>query len=170
VLFVVVIVVFPAVALDVLVSFAPMLAPPGAKVVVVVVSFVVVALAPVPFTVRLPVVVVAFCGKQGDCTSDVVVTLVPPPAAPTAAPLGAGVTAVSLEPPVACTGTVDPVYIKVSSIKRIGKAAVAANLSYILNSIAVVLSTFLLSESLLKRFINEDCASTNLTKNAQSSI
>lgn len=150
VLFVVAIVVFPAVALDVLVSFAPMLAPPGAKVVVVVL-FVVVALAPVPFTVRLPVVVgvvVAFCGKQGDCTSDVVVTLVPSAAVPTDAPLGAGVAAISFEPPVACTGTADPAYIKVRNINRIGKATVAANLSYILDSIAAVLLALLLTVSL----------------------
>jgi len=93
--------VFPAVALDVLVSLAPMLAPPGAKVVDVVLFAVVAAPAS---AAGLPPVVVAFCGKQVDCMSDVVVTLVPLLAGPTDAPLGAGVAAVSLLPPVACTG------------------------------------------------------------------
>jgi hypothetical protein len=88
-----VVVVFPAVASDVLVSLAPMLAPLGATVAVV-------SLAPLAFTAELWfVVVVAFCGKQSDC-----VTFVAPPAGPTDAPPGAGVAAVSLLPPVACTG------------------------------------------------------------------
>lgn len=95
-----VVVVFPAVALDVLVSLAPMLAPPGAKVVVVVLFAVVAAPAS---AAGLPVVVV-FCDKQADCVAFVVVTFVPLPAGPTDAPLGAGVAAVSLLPPVACTG------------------------------------------------------------------
>jgi hypothetical protein len=93
-----VVVVFPAVAFNVLVSLAPMLAPPGATVVVVVVLFVVVA--PPASIAGLPVVVVvAFCGKQADC-----VTFVPSPEGPTDAPPGAGVVAVSLLPTVACTG------------------------------------------------------------------
>ena len=87
-----VVVVFPAVAFNVLVSLAPMLAPLGATVAVV-------SLAPLAFTAELWFVVVAFCGKQSDC-----VTFVPPPAGPTDAPPGAGVTAVSLLPTVACTG------------------------------------------------------------------
>lgn len=80
-----------------------MLAPPGAKVIDVL--FVVVALAPpLPFTGGLTVAVVAFCGKQADSMSDVVVTLAPLSAGPTDAPLGACVAAVSLLPPVADTG------------------------------------------------------------------
>src|SRR5215210_3311209 len=77
----VVVVVFPAVAFNVLVSLAlaPMLAPLGATVAVV-------SLAPPAFTAELWFVVLAFCGKQSDC-----VTFVPPPAGPTDAPPGAGV-------------------------------------------------------------------------------
>src|SRR5919198_4831417 len=86
-------IVIPLVALDALVSLAPMLAPLGAKVVDVL--LLVVVLAPLAFTAELWFVV-AFCGKQSDC-----VTFVPPPAGPTDAPPGAGVAAVSLVPTVA---------------------------------------------------------------------
>src|SRR5215213_8670055 len=136
-----VVVVFPAVASDVLVSLAPMLAPPGATVVVVVVLFVVVA--PPASIAGLPVVVVAFCGKQADC-----VTFVPPPAGPTDAPPGAGVVAVSLLPTVACTGLVGAADINVSSSKRVGKAIVVMNLLFILDLIVVFLSGLLLLVSL----------------------
>ena len=84
-----VVVVFPAGAGDVLVSLAPMLAPPGATVVVVL--FVLVA-APVS-TAGLPVVV-AFCDKQADCAAAVEVTFVSLAGGPNDAPPGAGVTAV----------------------------------------------------------------------------
>jgi hypothetical protein len=85
-------VVFPAVASDVLVSLAPMLAPLGATVVVVVLFVVVVAL--VSTAAGLPVVV-AFCGKQADCPAAVVVTFVSLAAGPNDAPPGAGVAVVS---------------------------------------------------------------------------
>jgi hypothetical protein len=105
-------VVFPAVALDVVVPLAPMvvrlvpmLAPLGATVVDVALLIVVVFVPPLAFTGGgLPVVVVAFCGKQADCIPDIVVALVPLAAGPTDAPLGAGVTAVWLLPPMACAG------------------------------------------------------------------
>src|SRR5918996_3429229 len=84
-------VVFPAVASDVLVSLAPMLAPLGATVVAVVLSVVVVALVS---TAGLPVIV-PFCGKQADCPAAVVVTFVSLVAGPNDAPPGAGVAAVS---------------------------------------------------------------------------
>ena len=122
------VVVFPAVPSDVLVSLAPMLAPPGATVVVVVL-FVVVAV-PASTAAGLPVVV-AFCDKQADCVSAVVVTFVPLAAGPNDAPLGAGVAAVSLAPPpVACTGSVGVAAIKVSTSKTAaaGKAMVVMNL------------------------------------------
>jgi hypothetical protein len=127
-----VVVVFPAVASDVLVSLAPMLAPPGATVVVVVVLFVVVA--PPASIAGLPVVVVvvAFCGKQADC-----VTFVPPPAGPTDAPPGAGVASVWLLLTVACTGLVGSADINVSSSKRVGKAIVVMNFLFILDLVAV---------------------------------
>lgn len=96
--------VFPVVAFNVPVSLPPMLAPPGAKVVVVVLLVVVAFAPPLPFTGGLTVAVVAFCGKQADCMSDVVVTLAPLSAGPIDAPLGACVAAVSLLPPVAYTG------------------------------------------------------------------
>jgi hypothetical protein len=98
-------VVFPAVAFDMVLPLAPMLAPLGATVADVAL-FIVVLAPPLAFTGGPPVVVVAFCGKQADCISDVVlVTLVPLPAGPTDAPPGAVVTAVSVSAPVvACTG------------------------------------------------------------------
>jgi hypothetical protein len=85
------VVVLPAVASDVLVSLAPMLAPLGATVVAVILSVVVVALVS---TAGLPVIV-PFCGKQADCTAAVVVTFVSLAAGPNDAPPGAGVAAVS---------------------------------------------------------------------------
>ena len=97
-------VVFPAVAFDMVLPLAPMLAPLGATVADVALFIVVVLAPPLAFTGRLPVVVVAFCGKQADCISDVVVALVPLAAGPTDAPPGACVTAVSLLPSTACTG------------------------------------------------------------------
>jgi hypothetical protein len=138
VLFVVVFpVVIPLVALNVLVSLAPMLAPLGAKVVVML--LLVVVLAPPAFTAELWFVVVAFCGKQSDC-----VTFVPPPAGPTDAPPGAGVAEVSLLPTVACTGEVGSADINVSSSKSVGKAIALTNLPYILDLIAFFLSGLLL--------------------------
>src|SRR5215216_5964838 len=83
------VVVFPAVASDVLVSLAPMLAPLGATVVVVL--FVLVA-APAS-TAGLPVVE-AFGGKQADCAAAVEVTFVSLTGGPNDAPPGAGVTVV----------------------------------------------------------------------------
>jgi hypothetical protein len=80
----------------VLVSLAPMLAPLGAKVAVVLLLLVVV-LAPPASTIELPFVAV-FCGRQSDWVTFV------PPAGPTDAPPGACVTAVSLLTPVVCTG------------------------------------------------------------------
>ncbi|HEY6756247.1 MAG TPA: hypothetical protein VI037_02535 [Nitrososphaera sp.] len=143
-----------------------MLAPLGAKIVVVVlfgvvlfpavfpaVAFnVLVSLAPMlaPLGAKVVVVVllaplaftvelapvVAFCGKQSDCDC---VTFVPVPAGPTDAPPGARVTAVALLPPVACTGLVGADDIIVSNSKRVGKAIVVMNLPYILDLIAVFL-------------------------------
>ncbi len=140
-----------------------MLAPLGATVAVVVL-FIVVAMLPLPFTTGLPVVVVAFCGKQAaDCTSDVVVTLVPLPVGPIEAPIGAGVTSVSLVPPMACTGKADPADINISNIKRIGKAIVAMKLSYILDLIAFVLLAYYYQCPCHNASSDEDCASTNLT-------
>src|SRR5918999_4733028 len=120
-------VVFPAVASDVLVSLAPMLAPLGATVVAVVFSVVVVAL--VSTAAGLPVVV-AFCGKQADCPAAVVVTFVSLAAGPNDAPPGAGVAAVSLPPPppVACTGLIGAAATNVSISKTVGKAIVVMNL------------------------------------------
>src|SRR5215207_4666851 len=119
-------VVFPAVASDVLVSLAPMLAPIGASVAVVL--FVVVT-APASTAAGLPVVV-AFCGKQADCAAAVVVTFVSLAAGPNDAPPGAGVAVVSLPspPPVACTGLIGAVAINVSISKTVGKAIVVMNL------------------------------------------
>lgn len=126
------VVVFPAVASDVLVSLPPMLAPPGATVVVVL-SVVVVA-APASTAAGLPVVV-AFCGKQADCAA---VTFVSLAVGPNDAPPGAGVAAVSLPPPppppVACTGLIGAAAINVSISKTAGIAIVVMNLGY---SIAV---------------------------------
>ena|ERR671916_432800 len=115
------VVVLPAGASDVLVSLAPMLAPLGATVAVVL-SVVVVALAS---TAGLPVVV--FCGKQADCAA-VVVTFVSLVAGPNDAPPGAGVAAVSLPPPVACTGLIGVAAVNVSISKTVGKALVVMNL------------------------------------------
>jgi hypothetical protein len=119
------VVVFPAVASDVLVSLAPMLAPLGATVAVVL-FVVVVALAS---AAGLPVVV-AFCGKQADCAADVVVTFDSLAAGPSDAPPGAGVAAVSLPPPpppsVACTRLIGAAAMNVS--KTVGKAMVVMNL------------------------------------------
>jgi hypothetical protein len=57
--------IIPIASIVLLLQFLYTLAPLGAKVAVVL--FVVVALAPLlPFTEGLPVVVVAFCGKQAD--------------------------------------------------------------------------------------------------------
>jgi|SRR5215207_5742527 len=120
-------VVFPAVASDVLVSLAPMLAPLGATVAVVL-FMVVVALAST--AAGLPVVV-AFCGKQADCAAAVVVTFVSLAAGPNDAPPGAGVAAVSLPPPpppVACTGLIGAAAINVSISKTVGKAMIVMNL------------------------------------------
>ena len=89
------VVVFPAVASDVLVSLAPMLAPLGATVAVVILFVVVVALASTAAAAGLPVVV-AFCGKQADCAAAVVVTFVSLAAGPNDVPPGAGVAVVSL--------------------------------------------------------------------------
>src|SRR5918992_1577391 len=114
-------VVLSAGASDVLVSLAPMLAPLGATVAVVL-SVVVVALAS---TAGLPVVV--FCGKQADCAA-VVVTFVSLVAGPNDAPPGAGVAAVSLPPPVACTGLIGVAAVNVSISKTVGKALVVMNL------------------------------------------
>src|SRR5918994_204118 len=122
-------VVFPAVASDVLVSLAPMLAPLGATVAVVVLFMVVVALASI--AAGLPVVV-AFCGKQADCAAAVVVTFVSLAAGPNDAPPGAGVAVVSLPPPppppVACTGLIGAAAINVSISKTVGKAMIVMNL------------------------------------------
>src|ERR687892_2067043 len=107
------VVVLPAVASDVLVSLAPMLAPLGATVVAVVLSVVVVALVS---TAGLPVIV-PFCGKQADCPAAVVVTFVSLVAGPNDAPPGAGVAAVSLPPPpppVACTGLIGAAVMNIS--------------------------------------------------------
>ena len=98
-----------------------MLAPLGATVAVVL-SVVVVALAS---TAGLPVVV--FCGKQADCAA-VVVTFVSLVAGPNDAPPGAGVAAVSLPPPVACTGLIGVAAVNVSISKTVGKALVVMNL------------------------------------------
>lgn len=118
------VVVFPAVASDVLVSLPPMLAPLGATVVVVL-SVVVVA-APAS-TAGLPVVV-AFCGKQADCAA---VTFVSLAVGPNDAPPGAGVAVVSLPPPpVACTGLIGAAAINVSISKTAGIAIVVMNLGY----------------------------------------
>ena len=102
-------VVFPAVASDVLVSLAPMLAPLGATVVVVVLFVVVVAL--VSTAAGLPVVV-AFCGKQTDCAAAVVVTFVSLAAGPNDAPPGAGVAVVSssISSAILKEGIVLPIY------------------------------------------------------------
>ncbi len=121
------VVVLPAVASDVLVSLAPMLAPLGATVVAVVLSVVVVALVS---TAVLPVIV-PFCGKQADCPAAVVVTFVSLVAGPNDAPPGAGVAAVSLPrppPPVACTGLIGAAAMNVSISKTVGKAIVVMNL------------------------------------------
>ena len=117
------VVVFPAVASDdVLVSLPPTLAPLGATVVAVVLSVVVVA---APASVAgLPVVVV-FCGKQADCAA---VTFVSLAVGPNDAPPGAGVAAVSLPPPVACTGLIGAAAINVSISKTAGIARVVMNL------------------------------------------
>jgi hypothetical protein len=135
------VVVFPALASDVLVSLVPMLAPLGATVAVVL-FVVVVAFAS---TAGLPVV--AFCGKQADCMAAVVVTFVSLAAGPNDAPPGAGVAAVSLPPapPVACTGLTGATAMNVSISKIVGKAIVVMNLRQILDLIAVLL----LTESLL---------------------
>ena len=120
------VVVLPAVASDVLVSLAPMLAPLGATVVAVVLSVVVVALVS---TAGLPVIV-PFCGKQADCPAAVVVTFVSLVAGPNDAPPGAGVAAVSLPPPppVACTGLIGAAVMNISISKTVSKAIVVMNL------------------------------------------
>ena len=122
------VVVLPAVASDVLVSLAPMLAPLGATVVAVVLSVVVVALVS---TAGLPVIV-PFCGKQADCPTAVVVTFVSLVAGPNDAPPGAGVAAVSLPPPppppVACTGLIGAAVMNISISKTVSKAIVVMNL------------------------------------------
>jgi hypothetical protein len=119
------VVVFPAVSRDVLLLLEAMPPPLGATIAVVL-FVVVVALAPT--AVGLSVVVIAFCGKQADCVTPVVVAFVPLAAGPNDAPPGAGVAAVSLPPsPVACTELIGAT-INVSIRNRAGKAIIVINL------------------------------------------